>query len=94
MKTKDITSSSLNKLNGTTKDLINYGIWFLYEVDYPLDPNVKYLLSNDKQDMLLAEDGGAIGICRKGVDVNYKSIINFNDIPKPQKINLAEKVWA
>jgi len=94
LQTIEITSSLLKKLNGATKDLINYGIWFLYEVDYPINKNVKYLLSTDKQDMLLAEDGGAIGIRQKGVELKYKSIINFDDIPKPEPINLAEKIWA
>jgi len=92
LQTKDITSSSLSKLHGVTKDLINYGIWFLYEVDYPIDKAVKYLLSTDKQDILLAEDGSSIGICQKEVEITYKSIINFDDIPKPSKINLAEPV--
>ncbi|UTC49844.1 hypothetical protein [Treponema sp. OMZ 855] len=93
LKTKDITSSSLRHLQGITKDLINYGIWFLYEVDYPSDSNVRYLLSTDKQDILLSEDGSAVGIYPKTADIDYKSIINFDDIPKPSKLNLAESSW-
>lgn len=90
--TVEISSSLLKKLNGVTKDLINYGIWFLYEVDYPINKAVRYLLSTDQQDMLLAEDGGAIGICQKDVQIKYKSIINFDDIPRPQPINLAKAI--
>ncbi len=92
--TIDITSSILNKLNGTTKDLINYGVWFLYEVDYNANENVKYLLSTDTQDFLLANDGSALGIYPKNTAIEYKTRINFEDIPKPPVLNIDKPLWA
>jgi len=94
LKTKHILSSELTQLSGATRDIINYGKWFLYEVSYPRNEEVKYLLSTSEQDLLLAFDGTIISVCPKNSNITYKSIINFSDIPKPKKINLNNYVLS
>jgi len=57
MKIKEISSSKLRCLTGTIKDLINMGVWFLYEVHNESGMDVSYLLEGAGGYHLLTSDG-------------------------------------
>ena len=80
LKTVKILSSTLPQLAGVTRDLINYGNYDLYAIDYSDKPAAKYILSNG-QKLLLSENGAFIGICPDCANITYKYIIKFSDIP-------------
>lgn len=95
MEKETMISSSLSKLNGTTKDLINSGIWFLYKVRYTENENVKYCLSADQ--IYLLDSEGAI-ISKMSItpkEMSTESTIIFSDLPKPEiSSNNVVKVWG
>lgn len=91
METKEIQSNLLPLLNGSTKDLVNNDIWFLYTLeDFPVK-DVKYCLVADKSYIL--NDKGSI-ISADAQSVKYKERLLFSDLPKPiVQENVAIK-WA
>ena len=60
MKIKNITSSKLRCLTGTIKELINMGVWFLYEVHNESGMDVSYLLAGAGGYHLLTSDGAIV----------------------------------
>lgn len=95
MEIKKIKSGILKELTGTTKDLINMGIWFLYETRYEKFPNAKYFLSADKKYYLLACDGSVIAsLSDYPVDLEYNTRIIFSDMPKLEPVRNFSRLWA
>lgn len=94
MERREIVSSTLPKLNGTTKDLINSGIWFLYGVTFQENKDVKYCLCAD-QTYLLDKDGSIISkMSVSPSDLNIEFPLTFSDLPKPSvSTNSVVSVW-
>ncbi len=94
MERKEMISSDIPKLNGTTKDLINSGIWFLYKINYETVPEAKYCLSAD-QTYLLDSEGSIIS---KDVvlpkEIVLDTPITFSDLPKPPVQKNLVLSWA
>ncbi len=95
MDTINIHSTQFKKLNATTKDLINMGEWFLYEINYPEQTSAKYYLSTDQMSYYLEEDGTIVGKTPKTPDnlVLLKQV-SFDDLPKPQSLRNVIVKWA
>ena len=94
METKEIESRVLPQLNGTTKDLVNNGIWFLYTLsDSPVKEAV-YCLVADKT-YLLNSQGNIVSVPVVDIQkINCKERLLFSDLPKPiVQENVAVK-WA
>ena len=91
---KEIISSDIPKLNGTTKDLINTGVWFLYEINYDNVPEAAYCLSAD-QAYLLDKEGTILNKYSSiPKEIKLDTSISFSDLPKPAaNKNLVVK-WA
>lgn len=95
MNIKEIESVGLKQLTGTTKDLINMGIWFLYETQYDKFPAAKYFLSADKKYYLLTDNGDVItSLSDYPVDLKYDTRIIFSDMPKFEPIKNFRRLWA
>lgn len=77
-------SSELPKLNGTTKDLINNGTWFLFAIDYATIPSAKYCLAADKL-YYLDSQGSIISVsAMTPIGLTLENPIKFEDLPLPE----------
>lgn len=89
MESKTLPASSLPLLSGTIKDAINFGIWFLYEIEYAKNPSAKYSLSTSKGEFLLTQEGDIIAqILDNPEDVKHQSKITFSGIPSAPVVNM------
>ena len=91
---KALPSTQFSKLNATTKDLINMGEWFLYEISYPLLPNAQYYLSPDQMSFFLSFDGTVVS--KTSVtphDLTLSSQIKFSDLPQPYTLRNVSASW-
>ena len=87
MKIKGISSSKVKFLSGNIKDLINMGIWFLYEVHDSNFPDVAYLLVSAESCDLLSSEGKIIrSFSNYRESLQRGSRILFNDIPLLQDL--------
>ncbi len=90
MKSLRIPSKNLNSLNEGIKDLINQGVWYLYEYKAPTK-NRAYILVANKDVYFLNNNGKIISTGNKEDIQNFlgKSVY-FTDIPLPVSLtNLA-----
>lgn len=95
MEVEKIQSSKLKCLNGTTKDLINMGIWVLYEVNDDKFPDIAYFLEAEREYYLLNTDGKALSSSSKyPMELKYGARILFEDIPFPESIDNFQLAWA
>lgn len=95
MNKKHILSTQFTKLNATTKDLINIGEWFLYEVSCATVPSAKYYLSTDQMSFFLSEDGTIVQKAPVTPDnLTILSQIVFSDLPSPQSLRNISVEWA
>ena len=95
MEVKKIQSTKLKCLNGTTKDLINMGMWVLYEVNDDDFPDVAYFLEAEREYYFLNADGKALSSSSKyPPELKYGARILFNDIPFPESIENFQPTWA
>lgn len=94
METKEIESRVLPQLNGTTKDLVNNGIWFLYSLNDSPVKEADYCLVADKT-YLLNNQGNIVSVSAADIQtLTYKERLLFSDLPKPVvQENVAVK-WA
>lgn len=95
MKIKRILSSKLKHLSGTIRDLINMGMWFLYEVHTDESSDVSYFLAGEEDYYLLSSDGKimeSLSSYPKGLEC--KAQILFEDIPIPESIDNFQPVWG
>lgn len=82
MVSKEIESNILPQLNGTAKDLINNGIWFLYTLDNPPVKDAKYCLVADKT-YILDTKGSILNVPVSDKQaISYKDRLLFSDLPK------------
>lgn len=88
MENKTIPASELPKISGLIKDVVNMGLWFLYEIHYSSNLNAKYALSTDKNDFLLDKDGNVLSPLPKDGNIEYISKITFTGIPSAPTINM------
>jgi hypothetical protein len=90
-----MSKNQFNTLDDNTKFLINQGNWFLFEVDSSSDPRTHYLLAADDQFYIFDGNKNMIDLMNKRpVDVTYKKIIYFNDIPRPESLSNWRFSWA
>jgi hypothetical protein len=95
MNTEKINSTELSRLSATTKDLINMGMWFLYEVDYAKFPEAKYFLSAERKYYFLKKDGEIIApMSEYPADLEYDVRILFNDLPAQESLSNYKLSWA
>ncbi len=94
MESKQIESNLLPELNGTTKDLINNGVWFLYALENSPVQDAKYCLVADKT-YILNSRGSIINVSAELIQsLTYKERLMFSDLPKTiAQENVAVK-WA
>ena len=95
MEVKKILSSDLRCLSGTIRDLINMGMWFLYEIHMNELPDVSYFLAGEEDYYLLASDGkvmDSLSTYPKGLEC--KARILFEDIPIPESIDNFQPAWG
>lgn len=88
MENKTISASELPQISGLIKDVINMGLWFLYEIHYPSDDNAKYALSTDKNEYLLDKDGNVLSPIPKDNKIEYLYKITFTGIPAAPTVNM------
>lgn len=90
METRTLPANKLPHLSGTIKDAINFGLWFLYEIDYPENIYAKYALATTTRgEFLLTQDGDIISPLPNDIDKNiYKCKILFDGIPSAPVINM------
>ena len=87
MNSTEMASTVFTKLNATTKDLINKGEWFLYEINYPQIPLAKFYLSTNQMSFFLSDNGNVVGKTDRTPDnLIIQCKITFSDIPKPKTI--------
>lgn len=92
---KQLPSVQFTQFSGTTKDLINMGEWFLYQVYYEELPQAKYYLETDKDKFFLKEDGLVIQKVQKTPDtMTYIASIKFNDLPQSEFVRNMSVLWA
>lgn len=95
METKKILSSELKCMSGTARDLINMGMWFLYEVDDARFPGVAYFLSAERDCYFLASDGKILeSLPSYPKELEFEVRILFDDIPFPESIDNFQPAWA
>ncbi len=95
MEIKKILSSKLKCMSGTARDLINMGMWFLYEVDDARFPDVAYFLSAERDYYFLASDGKIMeSLPNYPKELECKVRILFDDIPFPESIDNFQPAWA
>ena len=88
MKNREIPASELPKISGLIKDVVNMGLWFLYDIRCESNERAKYALSTDKGEFLLDSEGNAISIVPKGENIEYVSKITFTGIPAAPTVNI------
>lgn len=88
MGNKTIPASDLPQISGLIKDVINMGLWFLYEIRCDFNKEAKYALSTDKNDFLLDKDGNVLSPLPKDSKIEYISKITFTGIPSAPTINM------
>ena len=95
MDTVNIHSTQFVKLNATTKDLINMGEWFLYEINYPEVSSARYYLSTDQMSYYLSGDGTIVAKTPKTPDnLVFLKQVSFDDLPKPQSLQNIVVQWV
>lgn len=88
MESKTLLASELPLLSGTIKDAINFGIWFLYEISDPHNPNANYSLSTSHGEFLLTHDGEVISMITEKAGIDYKYKVTFTGIPSAPVVNM------
>ena len=95
MDNMNIHSTQFTKLNATTKDLINMGEWFLYEISYISVPSAKFYLSTDQMSYFLTGDGSIVEKTPKTPsDLVLLRQVTFDDLPKPQSLRNFVVKWG
>ena len=88
MENKTIPASELPQISGVIKDVVNMGLWFLYEIRCESNKNAKYTLSTDKNEFLLDKDGNILSPLPKEDKIEYISKITFTGIPSVPTVNM------
>lgn len=88
MENKTIPASELPKISGLIKDVVNMGLWFLYEIHCDFNKDAKYALSTDKGEYLLDNDGNVLSAVPKGEKIEYINKITFTGIPTAPTVNM------
>ena len=88
MENKTIPASELPQISGVIKDVVNMGLWFLYEIRCESNKNAKYALSTDKNEFLLDKDGNILSPLPKEDKIEYISKITFTRIPSVPTVNM------
>lgn len=88
MEKRTIPASELPKISGVVKDVVNMGLWFLYDIKCESVPEARYSLSTDKGEVLLDNDGNVISPIPKGEVPEYKYMITFTGIPEAPAVNI------
>ena len=88
MGNKTIPASELPQISGVIKDVVNMGLWFLYEIRCSFNEDAKYALSTDKNDYLLDKDGNVLSPLPKENEIDYINKITFTGIPSAPTINM------
>lgn len=88
MENKTIPASELPQISGVIKDVVNMGLWFLYEIRCDFNEDAKYALSTDKGEYLLDKEGNALSAVPKGEKIEYINKITFTGIPAAPTVNM------
>lgn len=88
MGNKTIPASDLPQISGVIKDVVNMGLWFLYEIHCDFNEDAKYALSTDKGEYLLDKEGNALSAVPKGEKIEYINKITFTGIPAAPTVNM------
>lgn len=90
MDSRTLPATALPSLSGTVKDAINFGIWFLYEIQYSQNPDAKYSLATSRGEFLLTQEGDILSSMPEnvGADIQYISKITFSGIPSAPLVNM------
>ncbi|MGP1438455.1 MAG: hypothetical protein ACTTKH_05225 [Treponema sp.] len=95
METKKILSSKLKCMSKPIKELINMGMWFLYEVHNYKYKDAVYFLAAGREYYFLSSNGEIIA---SSLDyphgLEYDTRILFDDIPFPESIDNFQPAWA
>jgi hypothetical protein len=95
MENKTISKDQFTILDDNIKTLINQGNWFLFEIGSLSNPHIHYLLAADDQFCIFDSNENMIDLMdTRPVDVTYKKIIYFNDIPRPESLSNQRFSWA
>ncbi|HHU87753.1 MAG TPA: hypothetical protein GXZ38_00120 [Spirochaetales bacterium] len=86
-----IPAKQISQLSSTVKDLINEGIWFLYEAKNDkgtFNLGTTYILITDKDAYMLDNEGGILSVDLKtNVSKNLGPSVYFSDIPFPKSLS-------
>lgn len=88
MESRTIPASELPQISGLIKDVVNMGLWFLYDIHCKSNPNAKYALATDKNEFLLDKDGNVLSPVPKDEILEYLSKITFSGIPAAPTVNM------
>ena len=95
METKNISSGKLKYLSRPIKEMINMGMWFLYEVHNYQSKNVAYFLTAGKDYYFLSSEGKIINSTLDYPHgLEYETRILFDDIPFPESIDNFQLAWS
>lgn len=88
MENKTIPATDLPQVSGLIKDVVNMGLWFLYDIRCKSNPKAKYALATDKAEFLLDKDGNILSPVPRDEILEYTSKITFSGIPEAPKVNM------
>ena len=88
MGSRTIPASELPKISGLVKDVVNMGLWFLYDIRCESVPNAKYSLATDKGEYLLDSEGDVISPVPRDKAPEYLGRITFSGIPAAPEVNI------
>lgn len=88
MNTREILSREIPHLNEPIKEMINQGMWFLYEVEKENIPTAKYILKAGDKMILLDRTGKILSTLNpEADDLDYICVVYFNDLQFPKTLS-------
>ena len=77
MEIKTIGANLLPDISSDIRIRVGLGRWSMYEIKYPENKDIHYMLSTEKRDYLLNSTGRALSVLQKRTGIKYLSRISF-----------------
>lgn len=89
MKTENIHSSQLPKIDASVKECVNLGYWLLFRPS-PRSIDVHsaaYYLKTDSGIFALSAEGDVLETMSIDSDLRIEKVVYFSDLPQPQSLS-------